>query len=117
MTGHRAAPARSKVRRPPCLESRRTSEMQMSVDTALHMSYTVRAATLTAVSASISTPVFPVVRASLCILTEALSGSRTSRTPTLLSTMLWQSGMSALVCFAPMMPAATVKPCTASPQL
>ena len=45
---------------PPSFLSRRTSMISMPRSTALHMSYTVRHATLAAVSASISIPVLPV---------------------------------------------------------
>src|SRR5690606_40700851 len=48
---------RRKSRLPPLLETSCTGPMRMSCDSALHMSYTVSAATLAPVSASISTPV------------------------------------------------------------
>lgn len=72
---------------------------------ALHMSYTVRAATATAVSASISTPVALTVRTRAVIITEWLAASRARSTAALVSGSGWHSGISADVCFAPMMPA------------
>lgn len=45
---------------PPSFLRRRTSEISIPRSTALHMSYTVRHATLAAVRASISMPVLPV---------------------------------------------------------
>lgn len=45
---------------PPSFLSRRISEISIPRSTALHMSYTVRHATLAAVRASISMPVLPV---------------------------------------------------------
>src|SRR5215467_5019510 len=47
---------------PPTLRSSSTWPMLMPRSTALHMSYTVSAATAAAVKASISTPVRPVTR-------------------------------------------------------
>lgn len=74
---------------------------------ALHMSYTVNAATDAAVSASISTPVRASggVRAVADIRTDAEGGSRTRSTETDERGTEWQSGMSELVCFAARMPA------------
>lgn len=54
---------------PPLLCSRRTSVIWMSFEAALHISYTVSPAMVTAVIASISTPVFPVDAASPSIST------------------------------------------------
>ena len=69
------------------------------------MSYTVSAATDTAVSASISTPVFAVVRtvAVISIAPRASSGSSETSMP--VSGSGWQSGISSCVRFAAMMPA------------
>ena len=61
----RADPAHRRAQlplRPPSLRSTRMSSMRAAGSTALIMSYRVRAATLTAVSASISTPVRSVLR-------------------------------------------------------
>ncbi len=53
--------------------------MHMPRSAALHMSYTVSAATLTAVRASISTPVLPVVRAVASTSIQALDSPRRFR--------------------------------------
>ena len=77
----------------------------MALSTALHISYTVRAATDTAVRASISTPVLPSRRHSARI-SMAQSGSfRVSCTSTCERVRGWQSGIRCAVCFAPIIPA------------
>ena len=58
--GYSDSPRSHKPVLPPSFFSRRTSMISMPRSTALHMSYTVRHATLAAVSASISMPVLPV---------------------------------------------------------
>ena len=73
----RDAPARADLTarchlpvRPPSLRSTRTLSMRAALSTALIMSYSVSAATLTAVSASISTPVRSVLRTVAVISTS-----------------------------------------------
>jgi len=63
---------------PPAFASSRRSLISMPLLAALHMSYTVSAATAAAVSASISTPVGPVQRASAHTPTLWLPGSSRS---------------------------------------
>ncbi len=84
----------------------------MARSTALHISYTVRAATHTAVSASISTPVGPDVShvAKISKLREGLSGLNSRATWERFSG--WQSGMSAAVLLAAMIPATLAAPNT-----
>ena len=78
----------------------------------------VRQATETAVSASISTPVWPLVRTRA--VTESPPSSSATRTSTLDSISGWQSGISSLVFLAAMMPAisavARTSPFLASPE-
>ena len=81
------------------------SVMTMSFCTALHMSYTVRAAADTAVRASISTPVFPSQVTVAVISTEHRSSSRESSRSTPSKATGWHMGISSGVRFAPMMPA------------
>ena len=69
------------------------------------MSYSVSAATLAAVSASISTPVRAVARASARMVTVPAARSGVSSTSTRSSGSGWQSGMSSEVRFAPPIPA------------
>ena len=53
--------------------------MHMALSTALHMSYKVRAATLTPVSASISTPVFaPVATVHVISIAEGFTSNANS---------------------------------------
>ena len=77
--------------------------MLAALSTALTMSYSVRAATLAAVSASISTPVTPRVRTVACTTTLSRCGSRS--TVTLLNGNGWHRGTSSGVRLAAMMPA------------
>ena len=77
--------------------------MRISRCTALHISYTVSAATLAAVSASISTPVSPWQRTSLRMCRAASSAS--NEMSTFVSSSGWHIGMSSLFFFAAMMPA------------
>ena len=79
--------------------------MTASLLTALHMSYTVNAATLAAVKASISTPVWPLVLTSDSTRTQQRSGSSCNCTSALDIMTLWHSGIKLLVALAPMMPA------------
>src|SRR5919109_792234 len=89
LLSHHFSPGRRKTPlRPPCFSMRRTSVMHISRSTALHMSYTVSAAAATAVNASISTPVFPVTRATLSIWIRPASGSK----PNVRSTLVNGSG-------------------------
>src|SRR5579872_878138 len=76
------------------------------------MSYSASAATETAVSASISTPVLPVTRTSASISTA--SSSTVSSTATREIGSGWQSGIRSLVLFAARMPATRATP-SASP--
>ena len=77
--------------------------MRISRCTALHISYTVSAATLAAVSASISTPVSPWQRTSLRMCRAASSIS--NEMSTFVSSNGWHIGISSLFFFAAMMPA------------
>ena len=70
------------------------------------------AATATAVSASISTPVRPVTRQVARITTQPCSGSGSSSTVTAVSGSGWQSGIRSAVRLAPMMPASCATPST-----
>src|SRR6478735_2860070 len=88
---------------PPVLVSTRTSVITAPLSTALTMSMTVSAATETAVSASISTPVRSLVRTVALISTASSVTARSTVTPEIASG--WQSGISAGVCLAPMIPA------------
>jgi len=96
---------------PPVLDSSWMSQILMSFDTALHISYTVRLATDTAVNASISTPVGPIVVTLASIPTEWVASWSLKLTSTPLSNKLWQKGTRFEVCFAPEIPAifATVR--------
>src|SRR5258707_265205 len=89
---------------------RRIASMATPRSTALTMSYTVRQATDTAVSASISTPVCPVT------LTVARTASPSRSAVMSISTLLmasgWQSGISSWVFLAAMMPAMRAAPST-----
>ena len=69
------------------------------------MSYTVSAATDAAVSASISTPVGPVVRASAISAISPASTSTVASTPRNESASGWHSGISSEVRLPPWMPA------------
>ncbi len=75
------------------------------------MSYTVNAATDTAVRASISTPVASLTFASAVISTADVSSANRSRTSTWVREIGWQSGIRSLVLLAPVIPAsfATVR--------
>src|SRR5215813_3668803 len=85
-SSHHLSPGRRKTPlRPPCFSMRRMSVRHISRSTALHMSYTVSAATATAVKASISTPVLPVTRATLSISIRPASRSRPNVRSTLVS--------------------------------
>jgi hypothetical protein len=88
----------------------------MTIDgsTALTMSYTVSAATATAVRASISTPVRAAVRTVASMSKPRGVGVRS--TCTLDRGREWQSGISVAVCLAAMMPASRAA-CTGSPFL
>lgn len=77
----------------------------MSWVTALHISYTVSAARLAAVRASISTPVLPQVWQELWITTACLASSRLRDTSTWYRGMLWHNGINWLVSLAPWIPA------------
>ncbi|MNH30385.1 hypothetical protein D3C79_906770 [compost metagenome] len=72
--------------------------------TALHMSYRVRAATLAAVRASISTPVAPSSAQVAMIRTES-GATALSSTLTAVSSSGWHSGISSWVRLAAMIPA------------
>ena len=86
---HRRSPARRYVPLlPPALLSSCNPPTTMSLAAALHMSYTVNAATLAAVNASISTPVLPSVTARARTATERLAGSSRSCTSTC-SVFVW----------------------------
>ena len=110
-TGVAGAPAgsgvaESRVQRPclpPLFSSSRTSVRVAPGSTALIMSCSVSPATATAVSASISTPVRPVV---VVVAVMAILSSPSSKaTLTALSDSGWQSGINSLVRLAPPMPA------------
>src|SRR4029079_3841379 len=88
---------------PPVFVSTRTSVITAPLSTALTMSTTVSAATETAVSASISTPVRSVVFTAALTSPASSATARSTVTPETASG--WQSGISAGVCFAPMIPA------------
>src|ERR1700722_10248765 len=88
---------------PPDLWVRRTASMRMPRSTDLHMSYTVSAATEAAVSASISTPVCPVVL-TVAAISTALSVTSNSSDTALIGNG-WHSGMSSAVRLDAMMPA------------
>mmetsp|Transcript_63347 Transcript_63347/g.125237 ORF Transcript_63347/g.125237 Transcript_63347/m.125237 type:complete len:241 (-) Transcript_63347:140-862(-) len=76
-----------------------------SAHAALHISYTVSAATVAAVRASISTPV-AAVHVAVASMSRACASGRSRRlTATCDSATGWQSGMSSDVRFAAMMPA------------
>src|SRR5436190_4096466 len=83
--------------------SKRTSLISISLSIAFAMSYTVSAATETAVKASISTPV--------CALVSTVAEISTTASPTLSITPMfdkgngWHSGISSAVRFAAMIPA------------
>ena len=79
--------------------------MRMPRSTALHMSYTVRAATDTAVRASISTPVLAEVRAVAVISIRLWAWSSSKSTFTWFRGKGWQRGINSEVLLAPMMPA------------
>src|SRR6202012_2970248 len=88
---------------PPSLRSTRMSSMCAAGSTALIMSYSVSPATLTAVSASISTPVRSVLRT---VATISMSDSPTVKSmSTPVSASWWHSGTSSLVRLAARMPA------------
>lgn len=72
----------------------------------------VNSATLVAVSASISTPVRPTVSEVAVHVTLYVVGSVVKSTVTRVSGIGWQSGMSAPVCLAAMMPAKRAIPKT-----
>ena len=67
--------------------------MAMPRSTALHMSYSVKAAMLAAVNASISTPVRPVTRHSAVMRTWS-GGSGSNSMDTRLKGSGWHSGIS-----------------------
>ena len=83
----------------------RTASIRIPRSTALHMSYTVNPVTLTAVSASISTPVWPLTRTVASISTPAPSSDGTRSTEMPLTGSGWHSGISSWVRFAAMIPA------------
>ena len=68
--------------------------IDMVLSTALHISNSVKAATLAAVNASISTPVCPANRQNVSMRTLFSSGNGSNCTDTLLSMRGWQSGIS-----------------------
>ncbi len=78
----------------------------------LTMSYTVSAATEAAVSASISTPVGPVVRASAMSVIVPAAASTSPSTPTKDSASGWHRGISSEVRLAAWMPAIRATPIT-----
>src|SRR5439155_2183306 len=84
---------------PPVFSSTRMSEMTAALSTALIMSTTVRAATETAVSASISTPVRSVVLTVAAISTASSVTVRSTFTPETASG--WHSGIRSGVRLAP----------------
>ena len=77
----------------------------MSFWTALHISYTVRAATDTAVSASISTPVLPLTLTRASMSSRPLAACGVNATSIEETGSGWQSGMSSGVFLAASMPA------------
>src|SRR3990172_13266873 len=95
---------------PPVLDRRDISSKIIALSTALHMSYMVRSVVVTAVRASISTPIWPVVLtlASTWIDTRP-SLSKAGSSLKVISTDVrkrgWHMGMSSDVFFSPMMPA------------
>src|SRR5574343_722171 len=72
----------------------------------------VSRATCTAVSASISTPVWPTFSAVAVQTTSDASGSTSNSTATRVSAIGWHSGIRSLVFLAPMMPASRAMPST-----
>ena len=88
----------------------RSPSIRMPRSTAFSMSYTVKAATLAAVSASISTPVRPVVRTVALISTPASTRSRSSVTAE--TGNGWHSGIRSAVRLLPMIPASRATPST-----
>src|SRR5690606_34270468 len=102
--GHQ--PTFPKSRLPPCLPSSLAGPRTMACDSALVMSYTVSAATVAPVRASISTPVRAVVRAVHSIRSSrSPCQSMAMRTPS--SGSAWQNGISSWVRLAAMVPAIT----------
>src|SRR5581483_4094950 len=102
--------ARYSPLRPPLFATRRTSVSFAPRSTALSMSYRVRPATVTAVSASISTPVGAVVPTVASMAMPSLSIA--SSTLACDSGSGWQSGMRSGVRFAAMIPAMRAAPST-----
>ena len=88
---------------PPVFSSTRTSVMTAAGSTALIMSMRASAATLTEVSASISTPVRSAVRAVAVMSTPSSVTARSTVTPC--SPIGWHSGIRSGVRLAPWMPA------------
>src|SRR6056297_1738913 len=84
----------------------------MLFSAAFSISYTVRAATDTAVKASISTPVWPEVLTVAVIRTPGRSSSTTRSTETLVIGSGWHSGIRSAVFLAAMIPARRAMPRT-----
>src|ERR1035437_8600677 len=95
---------------PPSLSSSPRPSTVMPRSTALHMSYSVSAATEAAVSASISTPVAPSVSTAARMRTPSPRGSKS--TEACVNAIEWQRGMRSLVFFAAVMPATRATPST-----
>src|SRR5262249_25190661 len=77
---------------PPVLDSSRILSMEPPLSTPLTMSMSVRPATAAAVSASISTPVWPVTRAAVSMRTPSSRTSNSTSTEVIGSG--WQRGIS-----------------------
>ncbi len=90
-------------RLPPVLSSSWMSVSRAAGSTAFTMSWRVSPAMATAVRASISTPVCPVVLAVAVIPMESTPNSKSIFTE--LNGIWWHSGISSLVFFAPEIPA------------
>jgi hypothetical protein len=75
--------------------------MHMRLSTALHMSYTVSRATCTAVSASISTPVWPWVSTVAVHCTACSASSSSKSTATRVRARGWHRGIRSLVSWRP----------------
>mmetsp|Transcript_23734 Transcript_23734/g.72548 ORF Transcript_23734/g.72548 Transcript_23734/m.72548 type:complete len:270 (+) Transcript_23734:511-1320(+) len=90
---------------PPDLRRSLTSRTTMPFDAALHMSYTVSAATAAALIASISTPVPPSHAADALTTSEWFSGRNEKSTAACEMSKGWQRGMSSDVRLAAPIPA------------